>query len=71
MTKSLVPLLASARAKYGPGLSADELASIHLREVDGLRQVIRFRGLHWKGQRDSSGVQVLAETRGAWREILK
>lgn len=60
----LTPMLSQARAKYGDG--------VQLREMpDGARQVIAFHGPQWSGVRDASGVEVVAETRGPWREVLR
>lgn len=58
----LTTLLSSARAKYGPGVQLRELP-------DGRRQVIRYHGRDWTGVRDETGVEVVVETRGCWREL--
>lgn len=62
LSMKLTALLNSARARYGH--------EVHLRELpDGRRQVIRYRARDWVGARDSSGVEVVAETLGRWRDL--
>lgn len=56
----LTELLKSARSKYGRNFGDHK--NLHLRELpDGRKQVIRYRGRGWKGRRDSTGVEVIAE----------
>jgi hypothetical protein len=66
----LTDRLPAIRRKYGAELDAREMHELHLRELpDGRKQVVRYRGRAFAGQRDASGVEVLAETLGSWESI--